>query len=240
MKGESTPPVTTSFLRSTRPALWHYLSKASKVFRHTFNQTPIYSVTLWSTSQVLVGCKIHSFITTFLTWREPKPEHVGGKRSTGGEKVKAIFPNWPKARVGLCNFFFSLKTLWKNPTICFMGFRKKVPQHSATREHRRALAPGTRDSGRLGWTPTLLSAVELEQSGGPHFDSQSQERWIVRACRFHHHRGVFNRGKVLIMKECDEVCFTQLSKTLNILRDGALNVTHQQSVGWLYWRITSL
>lgn len=34
-----------------------------------------------------------------------------------GEKVKAIFPNWPKARAGLCNFFFSLKTLWKTPFV---------------------------------------------------------------------------------------------------------------------------
>lgn len=47
-----------------------------------------------------------------------------------------------------------------------------------------------------GLRPRLLSVAEQEQSGGPPFDSQSQEQWIVRAFRFHHPRGVFNRVKI--------------------------------------------
>lgn len=61
-------------------------------------------------------------------------------------------------------------------------------------------------------------------STGDSFDSQSQERWIVRAFKFHHHRGVFNRAKFLIAEECDKVCFTWLSHSSNILRDWALKV----------------
>lgn len=78
--------------------------------------------------------------------------------------MKVIFPNWPKARIALCNFFFSLKTLWKkaqkNPqnSICFTGFWKKMPQHlvwpgggmGGGGVQKGGPVPWTGDSGRPG------------------------------------------------------------------------------------------
>lgn len=102
------------------------------------------------------------------------------------------------------------------PKICSPGASQK-----ASPVPRVLVTPNTKGhsweiAAECGWAGAVGVVLILIVAGG----------MDLRACRPQHHQGVFNRGEFLITQECDKVCFTWLSKSLHILRDGTLDMLH--------------
>lgn len=173
MKGESTWPVTTSFPRRTSPTVWHYLSKASSVFRHTFNQTPIPSVTLLEDQSSAGGLQDTQFYHHFPNMKRTITRiRVGEREGQKGKRWKQFFQIGLRQDLGYTISFFGLKTLWKkeNPSFVLWAFRRNFLNHSVSQEQ---------ESVPWSWVTPAEMAAECHWAGavgGTHFDSQSQER----------------------------------------------------------------
>lgn len=130
MKGESTWPVTTSFPRSTSPTVWHYLSKASSVFRHTFNQTPIPSVTLLEDQSSAGGLQDTQFYHHFPNMKRTITRiRVGERGGQKGKRWKQFFQIRLRQDLGYTISFLVWKHCGKKKTHhLFYGLSEKLPQ----------------------------------------------------------------------------------------------------------------
>lgn len=109
--------------------------------------------------------------------------------------------------------------------VCFgVDFGAKSPVHPRSFTESIPWSQGVSDSQHQGhsweiaecsWEGAVGTALTLIVAGG----------MDLRACRPQHHQGIFDR-EFLITQECDKVCFTWLSKSLHILRDGTLDMLH--------------